>query len=350
MKKHLLIVVFAFAVMACKKEEKINFKPSFTSTTVDTLLSDDISIRALLIDGDKAWYAGSKGKFGWVSLSGGKDFNGVIAKDTLLPEFRAIAQTTTDVFIINVASPALLHKISKDGKRNKEVYFEAGEKVFYDCMRFYNDREGIVMGDPANGCLSVLTTKDGGETWTKQTCGTLPKTVEGEAAFAASNTNIVIRGDKTWIASGGKKSRVFYSDDKGNTWMAYDTPIAQGTEMSGIFSIDFYDENNGFAVGGDYDKPTKNSGNKIITTNGGKTWKPVGENNGFGYASCVQYLPGSNGNELVTAGPSGIYYSYDQGASWKQIVNSKAFHTVQFADAKSIIAAGQKKIIRIKLK
>jgi len=349
MKKYLLPVLCTLVFTACKKEEKREYKPSFSTVTVDTLLTDDISIRALLIDGDKAWYAGSKGKFGWVSLSGGKNFNGVVAKDTFLPEFRAIAQTDTDIFIINVASPALLHKISKDGKRNKEVYTETGEKVFYDCMRFYNDKEGIAMGDPTDGCLSVITTKDGGETWVKQPCGTMPKTIEGEAAFAASNTNLVIKGNKTWIISGGKKSRVFYSEDKGKTWESYNMPIAQGTEMSGAFSIDFYDENTGFAVGGDYEKPTKNSGNKILTTDGGKTWKPVGENTGFGYASCVQFLPGSDGDELVTTGPSGIYYSFDRGATWKQIVNSKIFHTVQFANNKTIIAAGQKKIVRIKL-
>lgn len=350
MKKYILPVLCALAFTACKKEEKKDFKPSFSTTTVDTLLSDDVSIRALLVDGNKAWYAGSKGKFGWVSLTGDKDFSGVVAKDTLLPEFRAIAQTSTDVFIINVASPALLHKISKDGERNKEVYTETGEKVFYDCMRFYNDKEGIVMGDPTDGCLAVLTTKDGGETWTKQSCGTLPKTADGEAAFAASNTNLVVKGGKTWMISGGKKSRVFYSADKGKTWEDFQMPIAQGTEMSGAFSIDFYDENIGFAVGGDYEKLTKNSGNKILTTDGGKTWKLVGENTGFGYASCVQFLPGSEGNELVSAGPSGIYYSYNRGATWKQIVDTKLFHTIQFADAKTIIAAGQKKIIRIKLK
>ena len=29
----------------------------------------------------------------------------------------------------------------------------------------------------------------------------LPKTKEGEAAFAASDTNIAIVGDKTWVAT-----------------------------------------------------------------------------------------------------------------------------------------------------
>jgi hypothetical protein len=30
---------------------------------------------------------------------------------------------------------------------------------------------------------------------------------------------------------------------------------------------------------------------KARTTDGGKTWKLVAENQGFGYASCVQYIP-----------------------------------------------------------
>jgi photosystem II stability/assembly factor-like uncharacterized protein len=349
MKKLLLPFLCLLVVIACKQEEKRDYKPSFSTTSVDTLLTDDISIRALLVDGDKAWYAGSNGKFGWVSLNGGKDFNGVVAKDTLLPEFRAIAQTSTDIFILSAGNPALLHKISKDGKRNKEVYTESGEKVFYDCLRFYNDREGIAIGDPSEGYPQVLKTNDGGETWFLSSSILLPKFIEGEAAFAASNTNIVVKDGKTWIASGGKNSRVFFLEKNAKNWQVYNTPIAQGTEMSGIFSIDFYDENIGFAVGGDYEQPTKDSGNKILTTDSGKTWKRVGENTGFGYASCVQFVPGSNGDELFTAGPSGIYYSYDRGATWKQIIKSKVFNTIQFVDNKSLIAAGQKEIIRIKL-
>jgi hypothetical protein len=57
-----------------------------------------------------------------------------------------------------------------------------------------------------------------GNTWNKLPADKLPRTANGEAAFAASNTNIVIKGNNTWIVSGGMKARVFYSADKGNTW------------------------------------------------------------------------------------------------------------------------------------
>ncbi|WP_417352116.1 WD40/YVTN/BNR-like repeat-containing protein [Flavobacterium alkalisoli] len=347
--RKILSLLLILALISCKEEKK-DFKPSFTEVETDTLLTDSISIRAITIDNDKVWYAGSRGKYGYVSLGEGKAFTGVMAMENGLPEFRSIAQTGTDIFILNVGSPAKLYKIAKDGKSNKVVYTEEGEKVFYDSMQFYNDKEGIAIGDPTDDCLSVIITRDGGESWSKLSCDKLPEVEEGEAAFAASNTNLIVKGDKTWIVSGGKKSRVYYSPDKGNKWKQYKTPIVQGTETEGIYSADFYDENIGFAVGGDYTKPDMNTGNKIVTVKGGRRWKNVGDGIGFGYASCVQFLPDSEGYELVTAGPSGVFYSYDRGRSWKKILDDKDLHTLRFADNKTIIAAGQNKIIRIRLK
>jgi photosystem II stability/assembly factor-like uncharacterized protein len=349
MKQCLSLLLLLILSVSCKNEQR-EHKPSFTSVTVDTLLQDEISIRAITIDGDKVWYSGSNGKYGSVSLSGGKALNGIIAKDTILPEFRAIAQTDTDIFILNVGSPAMLYKISKDGKRTRMVYTEAGERVFYDCIKFRNNKEGIAMGDPVNECLSILTTSDGGESWKKISCIKLPKVEEGEAAFAASNTNMVVRKDKTWIVTGGKKSRVLFSEDKGQTWEQYDTPVVQGRETTGIFSIDFYDDEVGFAVGGDFTDPKKNTANKAITTDGGKTWDLIADNTAFGYASCVQFVPGGHGNELVTTGPSGVFYSFDRGATWKMIHSDKLLHTLVFANGKTLIAAGENKVVRLTLK
>lgn len=351
MKKSLILLLFATALFSCKKdEEKKDYKPSFTTVEADTLLNEEVSIRAITIDGDKVWYAGSMGKYGWVSLSGQKNLSGIISRDTLFPEFRAITQTDSDIFVLNAGTPAMLYKISKDGKTSKEVYSETGEKVFYDSMQFYNDKDGIAMGDPTEDCLSVITTTDGGNIWKKMPCSSLPKVIEGEAAFAASNTNLVVKGNDTWIVSGGKKSRVFHSADKGKSWKVYDTPIVQGGAADGIYSADFYDGEIGFAVGGNYEKAQGNTGNKIITEDGGKTWKKMADGQAFGYASCVQFVPGSNGNGLMTTGPSGIWYSYDRGTTWKKILDEKIYHTLRFADDKTVILAGENKVVRLRLK
>ena len=337
------------AITSCNGQK--DYKASFTTVETDTLLHDKISIRALAIDGNKAWYSGSGGKYGWVSFGEKREkFNGIASQGEELPEFRAIAQTDKDIFILNAGTPAQLYKISKDGKISRIVYTETGEKVFYDSMRFRDNKNGIAIGDPTDGCMSVIFTTDGGNTWKKVPCENLPPVADGEAAFAASNTNVIVDGDKTWIVSGGKKSRVFYSSDNCRTWQVYDTPIAQGSEMAGMFSADFYDDETGFAVGGDYSQLNMNMGNKILTNDGGKSWTVVGNGTGFGYASCVQFVPGSDGNELITAGPSGIFYSFDRGTTWKKILEGKKFHTIRFIDKKSAILAGENLIIKLNFK
>lgn len=350
MKKGILLLLIITTLYSCKETAKKEvFKPSFNNLTIDTLLQDEISIRAITLDGDRIWYAGNNGKYGAVSLTGKKAFIGSIAKDSLHPEFRAIAQTDKNIFILSVANPALLYKITKNGKKNNIVYTEEGEAVFYNSMQFVNDTEGYAVGDPVDGCLSVITTKDGGNTWNKISCDVLPKAENGEAGFAASNTNLIVKENKIWIVTGGKRSRIFYSPDKGIIWKTFNTPIIQGETMTGVFSIDFYDERIGFVVGGNYEKPELKTKNKALTLDGGKTWKLVAEDSGFGYASCVQFIPESKGNEIVTVGTSGMFYSYDRGLSWKKIMNDNTIHTIRFINNKTIIAAGQNKIIRIVL-
>lgn len=346
MKKYFFFLLIPVLLFSCKKTEQNNY-PAFSSVIVDTLLQDSVSIRAIEIMNEQVWYAGSKGKYGFISLKDKKIFNGVIARDTLLPEFRSIALASKNVFLLSVSSPALLYKLDEEGKNNQLVYMETGKNVFYNSMQFFDSESGIAIGDPVENCLNILITRDGGNIWDKISCNDLPKTESGEGAFAASNTNIAIKNDKVWIASGGKKSNVYHSRDKGNTWEVFETPILQGREMTGIFSIDFYDENIGFAVGGDYENQEINSKNKIITADGGKTWQTIADDQDFGYASCVRFFPGSNGNALVVSSPSGIYYSNDRGSSWRKIYNAANIYTLKFLNNQTLIAAGKNKILRM---
>lgn len=352
--KNIFLILLVLTVFVSCKTSVYNVKnennSEFKSVAIDTLFQDKISIRAILIDANKVWFAADKGRFGFFNLDNNQKFESKIIKDSLKLEFRSNAKTKKHIFILNVGNPALLYQISKDGMETKLVYQENHEKVFYDSIQFWNDREGIAMGDPIADCLNIIITRDGGNSWDKVPSNKLPKVIDGEAAFAASNTNIVIKGNNTWIVSGGKKSRVFYSPDKGNTWTVYDTPIVQGKSMTGIFTADFYDAQNGFVTGGDYEVRNQNFSNKAITTDGGKTWNLIAENQGFGYASCVQYVPESNGKGLVTVGFSGIYYSSDSGNSWKQLSTDSSLNTIRFIDNHTAIAAGQNKMIRINFK
>jgi len=259
------------------------------------------------------------------------------------PNFRALAIKNENVFAISIGNPALLFK------NGKVVYKEIHPKVFYDSMEFWNENEGIAVGDFTENCISIIITRDGGNNWNKLDCTIFNQIIEGEGFFAASDTNISIIGNKTWIASGGKNSRVYFSNDKGRTWEIFNTPVLQGESTTGIFSMDFYDQNNGYAIGGDYTKPEIDSLNKIFTVDGGKTWKTIADNMSPGYRSCIQYFPNSNGKKILVVGYKGIDYSNDYGNTWRNF-SDESYYTFRFLNDSVAFAAGKGKISKFVFK
>lgn len=340
--RFIMIVLFFTVLFGCRQEKQ---RPGFDTVGMTTIFEDTVSIRAITLMGQDLGFAGSQGVYGIYNANERKARTNVQLFDTIAPSFRAVGNTTTDFFMLSIANPALLYKTGDDGNMQL-IYTEQGEKVFYDSLKFWNDLEGIAMGDPTQNCLSMIITRDGGNTWNKIDCSLLPKTVDGEAAFAASNTNIAIVKDHTWIVSGGKKSRVFYSPDKGKSWEVFETPIIQGEPTQGMYSVDFYDEKNGFVIGGDYTKPEGNSSNKAVTNDGGRTWKLVSDAGGPGYKSCVQYVPNANGKELVAVGFTGISYSKDAGQNWKEL-SKEGFYTIKFLNDSVAYAAGKNRIAKL---
>ena len=208
------------------------------------------SIRALEVVNDSTvWFAGSGGTYGYTTNGGEKWTIDTLMRNEEPPHFRSIAVTEQAVFLLSIGSPALLYRSENQGQTWELVYQEDHPSAFYDAMQFWDNNEGMAMGDPTDGCLSVITTRDGGRTWNKLSCDQLPASVEGEAAFAASNSNVALVGDHAWMVSGGERSRVFHSADRGRTWEVFETPVVQGGAMTGIFSVDFWDEKNGVVFG-----------------------------------------------------------------------------------------------------
>ena len=344
----IMTTFFLFAtILSCKQKEE-NAKKNITSVEIEEIFMDSaLSIRALDLASDKSIaFAANDGVFGLYNPQTQQWTTATQNYDTLNLQFRAIARTADDFFMLSVGNPALLFKTGENGAM-EVVYKEEHENVFYNAMRFWNSKEGIAIGDPTEECMSIIITRDGGKTWHKVACENLPKIKEGEAAFAASNTNIAIIGNKAWIATGGMTSRILFSDDKGKSWQVFETPMINGEATTGTYSIDFYDENNGFAIGGDYTKPDANNANKMRTSNGGRTWELVGNGKEPGYRSCVQYVPNSGGKELVTIGIQGIDYSSDSGSTWKHL-SDEGFYTLRFMNDSVAYAAGQGRIAKLK--
>ena len=348
MKRFSLLILVAFISFSCKKE-KGHTPREITNINIQEFKRDSSSIRAIYaINSDSLFYAGSKGDFG-MTINGGKtwDITSIKYQDSILPHFRSLAYSKNGFFTLSVANPALLYNIGFYGPHL--AYKEEHEKVFYDSMKFFDDKlHGIAVGDPTEDCPSILLTFDAGTTWKKIPCEKLPVFEEGEAFFAASNTNIAIINKTVWIASGGTKARVLKSTDYGNTWEVYNTPIIQGDGPQGIYSIDFYDENNGIAIGGNYAKENDNCANKAITIDGGKTWALVADNQNPNYKSCVQYVPNSNGKEIFAVGKTGVSFSNDGGHTWKE-VSKDSYYAIQFVNQNVAWLSGHQKIGKLTL-
>ncbi|MEG9328730.1 oxidoreductase [Salinimicrobium catena] len=344
-----LLFLLAIVLLSCNSDKKQKEPPKerlpFSEVEVQVLMEDSVSIRAIEIMSGGVAFAGSNGYYGFYNSAEGKVKMNRLQYDSIYPEFRAVASTANDFFMLSVANPALLYKTGETGNMEL-VYKEEHENVFYDAMTFWNDKEGIAMGDPVENCLSIIVTRDGGKNWEKLPCEQLPEAAEGEAAFAASNSNIAVDGEKTWIISGGMKSRVFYSSDKGKSWEVFETPLVQGESTKGAYSLDFYDEYNGVMIGGDYTAPEGKTGNKAVTSDGGKTWKLISEGEGPGYKSSIRYVPGGEAKEMVAVGFTGVAYSADKGQTWQEL-SDEGFYTIRFLNDTVAYAAGKNRLAKL---
>lgn len=339
-----LIIICSILLISCSK----NVSKNFSSVSIERVFTDSLSIRAIEpMDVNRVWFAANNGKVGLIDYKTPK-LATIKYEDSLL-NFRAISSINNAVFVISIENPGVLYKIGfkeNNATSIEDVYTEKGKNVFYDAIKFWDDKEGIAMGDPIDGCLSILVTRDGGNNWTKLSCDVLPEIIKGEAAFAASNSNISVYKKHVWIVTGGKKARVFHSPDRGATWEVYETPIIQGKSMTGIYSVDFIDDKTGIIFGGNWEEQDFNEGNKAITHDGGKTWSLLSNGEGPGYRSSAKFIPGTQGSDIVAVGSSGISYSNDAGDSWIEL-SEEGFYAIEFVNDTLAFASGRNKISRL---
>ncbi|MDG1039976.1 MAG: oxidoreductase [Polaribacter sp.] len=346
MKKIILLIGVAIVSLSCKQEYMVR---SFDAVQIQKFDIENTSIRAIVaVNKDELLFAGSRGDIG-LTEDGGKtwSFKNIKYQDSIIPHFRSIAKTSSAIFALSIANPALLYKITSN--EHKVVYKEVHEKVFYDAMIFLDDKTGIAIGDPIDGCTSIIMTDDGGESWNKIDCKNLPEVKEGEASFAASNTNIAFYNNTIWVVTGGTRARILKSIDKGKSWQIFKTPIIQGNGPQGIYSVDFYDKNNGIIMGGDFSKPNENKANKAVTSDGGKTWTLVADGLAPNYKSAVKYIPGTKGKEVIAVGKTGVSFSNDGGKTWKDI-SKDGYYAIEFVDKNTAWLSGDQKIGKLILK
>jgi photosystem II stability/assembly factor-like uncharacterized protein len=334
---HALRVLSVLVLLAC-----LCFAQEFTiqsSTTMEDLRG---------VSGLKTgimWASGTHGTY-LRSKDGGRSWEAgqVSGAETL--DFRDVVATDPDTTFLLSAGPGEQSRIYRttDAGKTWDLQFTNHEpRGFLDCMAFWNQQRGIVVGDPVDGHFVLIRTENGGKDWRPVAPQKLPPAVDGEGAFAASGTCITTQGQKNvWFATGGSVARVFHSQDGGDTWSVVQTPIAQGKNSSGIFSIAFRDARHGAIAGGDYKNPDGNGPNLAFTDDGGATWTLAPLSPQW-YFSVLAWKPHSGG--LLAAGTARAAYAKGQHSRTWQKTWPGAINSVSFYNMDNGVAVGPRGLI-----
>jgi len=286
-----------------------------------------------------AWASGSDGVY-LRTTDGGATWRAATVHGAEALDFRdaeAFDGNTAYLLSIGEGESLRIYKTIDGGDHWRLQFTNSNQKAFFDALAFWDADRGVAVSDSVDGRFVIIKTTDGGANWKEIPPDKLPPALAGEGAFAASGTCVVTQGrNNVWIATSA--ARVLSSTDGGETWQVATTPIPTGQPSVGAFSIAFKDARNGVIVGGDYKKEGEARDNAAITSDGGRTWKPVKGPLPGGFRSAVAYAPGAS--MLVAVGPSGSDFSLEGGASWAPI-GGAGYHAISFARSGAGWAVGE---------
>jgi photosystem II stability/assembly factor-like uncharacterized protein len=336
-----------------------------TQTAAQTNLATESLRGASAVSRNIAWASGTHGTY-LRTADAGRTWIPAQVPGAATLDFRAVAAFSADEAFLMSAGPgdqSRIYHTTDAGKTWQLQFTNTNSKGFFDSMVFWDRTHGIVLGDPipdesGKVKFELLMTNDG-QTWTHIPPSQLPPALEGEGAFAASNSCIAIltnrivipseardpgfagatnadasatpppaqagksgasaprelsekNGASTldphiWFATGGRAARVFHSPDRGQTWQVFDTPIVHGPDSAGIFSIAFRDQTHGVIAGGDYKHPDQDGPNLAFTTDAGKTWTLSPISPQFYYSAVAYDRKSKSKDRLFLVGSKSVY-------------------------------------------
>lgn len=311
------------------------------------------SLRAIhALDASKAWVCGSQGTI-LRTVDAGKNWTRLMipelqdaAKGKL--EFRSLhAWSDREAIVATAGQPSAIYKTTDGGSSWGCVYSNAHPAAFVDAMRFFDARNGFAVGDPIDGVWMLLQTKDGGETWQSVVSPGL-KAKEGEAAFAASNSCLLVDSqDSFWFGTGGSGPvglvhRIEAHADLNRPMISTrEVSVMPSNASSGLFSLAIDSSKKTLiAVGGDYQKTEVAQGHIAMSDSPSaksQAWHATSGAAPRGFRSAVVYASKYK-QPWICVGPNGSDWSFD-GSDWEAL-SDVGFHALSVAADGTVWASG----------
>jgi len=284
------------------------------------------------------WASGVAGQV-LVSHDNGQSWQqkSVIGANTL--QFRDIWASGNTVYLLAAGEgvDSRLYKSIDNGQVWQQQYVMDNPKGFINCFDFWDQNNGLVVGDSIDDQVFMLTTNDGGKHWIR-VLNAPPINEGGEGAFSASGSCVRTLGSQqAWISTGAtKQARLLRTKNRAKTWTSTPLPFPN-SDTAGIFSAI---PSSGFAFGGQM-KPAIITGYRRDQNH----WQAI---NNIPLNGAI-YGSDSYDNNVIVANPDGVAWSKDNGKTWQRIV-SDPYWVVEINDNGDAWLAGpQGRISRIRL-
>jgi len=182
-----------------------------------------------------AWASGTHGTY-LRTTDAGLTWTPSQVPDAATVDFRAVVAFSADEAFLMSAGPGEQSRIyhTADAGQHWQLQFtNKNPKGFFDSMLFWDPKHGVVLGDPIpddSGHLKFeLLLTDDGQTWRQIPPAQLPAAIEGEGAFAASNSCIaILRNPEVPVAAMPPPNRIVIPSEARNLLFAGTTPTAGG--------------------------------------------------------------------------------------------------------------------------
>ena len=145
-----------------------------------------------------AWASGTHGTY-LRTTDAGLTWTPAQVPDAATLDFRAVVAFSADEAFLMSAGPGEQSRIyhTTDAGQHWQLQFtNKNPKGFFDSMLFWDPKHGVVLGDPIpddSGHLKFeLLLTDDGQTWRPIPPAQLPDAIDGEGAFAASNSCLAL--------------------------------------------------------------------------------------------------------------------------------------------------------------